>query len=57
MRLSLSEVDELYALRGKAGGNFNHPEGIKGKIELKEVCFKYSNQRKNLIDNINLNYR
>ncbi len=55
VRLATSKVTELFELENeKSGALTNKDQTIQGKIELENICFKYPNQQKNILDNLSL---
>jgi len=54
VRLAHDKITELYSMAEEKSGNIKSSKGIDGKIELKEVFFKYPTQKDNLLENISL---
>ena len=54
VRLAREKVSDLYSIAEEKSGNFKPEDGIKGKIELKDITFKYPTQEENLLENISL---
>ena len=54
VRLAHDKVAELYAIAEEKSGSIKSEEGIEGKIELKNVTFKYPTQKENLLEDISL---
>ncbi len=54
VRLAHDKVAELYSIAEEKSGSFKSEEGIDGKIELKNVTFKYPTQKENLLEDISL---
>ncbi len=54
VRLARDKVAELYSMKTEQSGSIKSSKAIKGKIELKNVSFKYPSQEKNLLENISL---
>ena len=54
IRLAREKVAGLYSIAEEKFGNTKPAEGIVGKLELKNVTFKYPSQKGNLLENISL---
>ena len=54
VRLAHDKVAELYSIAEEKSGSIKSEEGIDGKIELKNVTFKYPTQKENLLEDISL---
>ncbi len=54
VRLAREKVTELYSMKEEKSGSLKSEEGIKGKIELKDISFKYPSQTSNLIEDLSL---
>ena len=54
VRLAHSKVAELYSIAEEKSGDLKPKKGIDGKIELKDVTFKYPTQEENLFENVSL---
>lgn len=54
VRLARSKVAELYSIAEEKSGQLKFEKGINGKIELKNVTFKYPTQKDNLLEQISL---
>jgi ATP-binding cassette subfamily C protein LapB len=54
VRLARNKVSELYSMAEEKSGNIKFEKGIKGKIELKNISFKYPTQNSYLLENISL---
>ena len=54
VRLAHSKVTELYSIAEEKSGALKSENRIDGKIELKDVSFKYPGQEHNLLENISL---
>ncbi|NOR42753.1 MAG: ATP-binding cassette domain-containing protein, partial [Gammaproteobacteria bacterium] len=54
VRLAHDKVAELYSIAEEKSGSFKSEKGIDGKIELKNVTFKYPTQKENLLEDISL---
>lgn len=54
VRLARSKVSELHAIAEEKFGQLKYEKNIKGKIELKNISFKYPSQTSNLLENISL---
>jgi ATP-binding cassette subfamily C protein LapB len=57
VRLARDKVAELYAMREESSGKLIPGEGIKGKIKLEKVSFKYPTQENTLLEDISLTIR
>lgn len=54
VRLAHDKVKELYSIEEEKSGSLTPNNGIEGKIELKNISFKYPTQKENLLENISL---
>ena len=54
LKLAKKKVAELYAIPKETGGSIKKTGGLAGKIELRNVSFKYPEQTQDLIDNLSL---
>ncbi|MFV9614634.1 MAG: peptidase domain-containing ABC transporter [Gammaproteobacteria bacterium] len=54
VRLAHDKVAELYSIAEEKSGSIKSEEGIDGKIELKNITFKYPTQKENLLEDISL---
>lgn len=54
VRLAHDKVAELYSMEEERSGDIKSENGLDGKIELKNVTFKYPSQSKNLFENVSL---
>ena len=54
VRLAHDKVAELYSIAEEKSGAIKPEKGIDGKIELKNITFKYPTQNENLLENISL---
>ncbi len=54
VRLAHDKVAELYSIADEKSGDIKDEQGIDGKIELKNVTFKYPTQKENLFEDISL---
>ncbi len=54
VRLAISKVNALFSLQKEASGDHKTTGKFAGLIELEQVCFKYPNQEKNLINHLSL---
>ena len=54
VRLAHEKVAELYSIEEEKSGNIKPENGIQGKIELKNVSFKYPTQKEILLEDISL---
>lgn len=54
VRLAHDKVAELYSIAEEKSGEYKPEDGIKGKIDLKNITFKYPSQQDNLFENISL---
>ncbi|MBL4711450.1 MAG: ATP-binding cassette domain-containing protein [Gammaproteobacteria bacterium] len=54
VRLAHEKVAELYSIAEEKSGNYEPEEGIHGKIELKNITFKYPSQEENLFEDVSL---
>ena len=54
VRLAHNKVAELYSIAEEKSGSFKPEQGINGKIEFKNVTFKYPAQKENLLEDISL---
>jgi len=54
VRLAHEKVSELYSIEEEKSGKIKPEKGIQGKIELKEVSFKYPTQEEALLEDISL---
>ena len=54
VRLAHSKVAALYSMAEEKSGDLTPVNGINGKIELKDVTFKYPTQEGNLLENVSL---
>ncbi|MBN3564873.1 peptidase domain-containing ABC transporter [Aliamphritea spongicola] len=54
LQLALEKVNQLYALPTESSGELKTEQGLSGKIELREVSFKYPHQENDLLHNLSL---
>ncbi len=54
LQLALEKVNQLYALPTETSGERKKEHGLSGKIELREVSFKYEHQENNLLQDLSL---
>ncbi len=54
IRLAHQKIKELYALEQEQSGSFRSDDGISGKIELRNISFKYPTQEQELLSDISL---
>lgn len=54
VRLAHEKVSSLYSIAEEKSGSIRLENDLEGKIELKNVTFKYPTQKENLIENISL---
>lgn len=54
VRLAREKVAKLYSMPTEESGEIKSSNSIKGKIELKDVSFKYPTQKENLLENVSL---
>jgi len=54
LRLAKEKAAELYSLEKESGGPIRQEEGLSGKIELRNVSFKYPSQESGLIKELSL---
>jgi len=54
IRLAHKKIAGLYALEQEKSGTFRSDDGITGKIELRNVSFKYPTQEQELLSDISL---
>lgn len=54
VRLAHDKVAELYSMSEERSGEIKPENGLDGKIELKNVTFKYPSQSQNLLENVSL---
>ncbi len=54
VRLAIDKVNELFALDMEVSGNIKSTNQLQGEIELENVCFKYPEQKKWLLDDVSL---
>ena len=54
VRLAHEKVSELYSMEEEKSGNIKPEKGIQGKIELRNIDFKYPTQEKTLLEDVSL---
>ncbi|WP_271271806.1 peptidase domain-containing ABC transporter [Aliamphritea hakodatensis] len=54
LQLALEKVNQLYALPTESSGERKNEHGLSGKIELREVSFKYAHQEHELLHDLSL---
>lgn len=54
IRLAHKKIAEIYALAQEKTGSFRSDDGIRGKIELRDVSFKYPTQEQDLLSGVSL---
>lgn len=57
VRLAIQKVNELFSIPRETSGDFSCGDAVGGKIELQDVCFKYPQQDKLLLQNLSLEIR
>ena len=54
LRLALERVKELYEQPKESGGEIRKETGLSGKVEIRNMSFKYEGAEENLIENLSL---
>jgi len=54
LRLALARAEELYSLEKESGGNIKQEQKLSGKIEIRNISFKYPTQTENIIKDLSL---